>query len=161
MPAFLKLGDIKGASTDSGHQDWIRIDSMSAPVMRSIPQGAKDQQRARGETTIGDIVIVKQVDKATTKLVEATANGKFIPEAQIDFCTTINGKQEPYLTYKLKNVIVTSYSFHGQGTGDTLPTDEITLGYTDVEWNYVVLDPNTGANKGNVPAKYSLGQSKS
>ena len=161
MPAFLKLGDIKGESTDTGHPDWIRIDAMSSPIMRSIPQGAKDQQRARGETTLGDISISKQVDKSTPNLLAACANGKFIPEVQVNFCTTVKGKQEPYMTYKLKNVVVTSHSFHGVGDGSSLPTEEITLGYTEVDWNYVVIDPNTGANKGNVPAKYQLGKGAS
>jgi type VI secretion system secreted protein Hcp len=160
MPAFMKVGDIKGAATDSNHSDWIRIDSMKSPIRRSIPGGAVDQQRARGETKLGDVVVIKQVDMATTKLAEACATGKFISEVQIDFCTTVNGKNEPYLTYKLSNVIVTGHNFNGQADGNVLPTEEITLGYTDIEWNYIVVDPEKGTKKSNVPAKYSLGKHK-
>jgi type VI secretion system secreted protein Hcp len=154
MPAFLKLGDIKGEATDQDHKDWIRMDSMSHPITRSIPQGAKDQQRSKGETTLGDIVIVRQLDKSSTKLSEACASGKFFDAAQIDLCSTIKGKQQPYLTYALKNVIVSSYSFHGNGSGDPLPSEEVTLGFTAIEWTYIILDPNTGDSKGNVPGKY-------
>ncbi len=160
MPAFLKIGDLKGASTDQDHKDWVIIESMSAPIHRSIPQGAKDQQRARGETTLGDVVVVRQLDKSSTKLAEACATGKFFPEVEIHMCSTIKGKQEPYLKYKLSNVIITSYGFHGNASGSPLPSEEVTLGFTEVEWTYVVLDPNTGDAKGNVPGKYNPGSGK-
>lgn len=160
MPAYIKLGDIKGESTDSGHKEWAIIESMSSAVHRSIPQGARDQQRTKGETSLGDIVVVRQLDKSSTKILEACANGTFFKEVQIDFCTTVGNKQEPYLTYKLKNVIITSHSFHGNSSGSPIPTEEVTLGYSEIEWNYVVLDPDTGAKKGNVPAKYNPSQGK-
>ena len=128
MPAFLKLGDIKGEATDNDHKDWIIIASMSSPLFRAVPEGAKDAQRTKGETTLGDIVVVRELDKSSTKLQEACANGTFFNEVEIHFCTTVKNKQEPYLTYKLKDVIVTSYSFHGNSSGDPLPTEEVTLG---------------------------------
>ena len=88
-------------------------------------------------------------------------NGTFFPEVEIHFCATIKNKQEPYLTYKLQNVIVTGYGFHGNATGSPLPSEEVTLGYSEVEWNYITLDPETGDKKGNVPAKYNPAKGKS
>jgi len=161
MPAFVKIGDIKGEATDNDHKDWIIIESMSSPLFRSIPEGAKDSQRTKGDTTLGDIVVVRQLDKSSTKLQEACANGTFFGEVEIHFCTTMTNKQEPYLTYKLKDVIVTSYGFHGNSSGDPLPSEEITLGYTEVEWTYITIDPKTGDKKGNVPAKYNPGKGAS
>lgn len=158
MPAFMKLGDIKGESTDAGHKDWILLESMSSPVYRSVSEGAKDMQRSRGETTLGDVVVVRQLDKSSTKLQEACANGTFFSEVEIHLCTQVKNKAEPYLTYKLKDVIVTSYSFHGTASADPLPSEEISLGYTEVEWTYVVIDPKTGDKKGQVPAKYNPGK---
>ena len=110
MPAFMKLGDIKGEASDQDHKDWIIIESMSSSIFRSIPSGAKDQQRTKGETTLGDIVCVRQLDKSSTKLQEACANGTFFKEVEVHFCTTVKNKQEPYLTYKLSDAIVSSYS---------------------------------------------------
>ena len=77
MPAYIKLGDIKGEATDDGHKDWILIESMSSPIFRSIAEGAKDSQRTKGQTTLGDIVCVRQLDKSSTKLQEGCANGTF------------------------------------------------------------------------------------
>ena len=160
MPAFLKMGDIKGEATDQNHKDWILLESLSSPIFRSIPAGAKDQQRTKGETTLGDIVVVRQLDKSSTKLQEACAAGKFFNDVEVHFCTTTKNKQEPYLKYKLKDVIVTSYSFHGNSSGSPLPSEEVTLGFTEAEWTYVVIDPNTGDPKGNVPGKYAPGTGK-
>lgn len=161
MPAFLKLGDIKGQATDADHKDWIILQSLSGAIYRSIPENARDQQRTQGSTVLGDVVIVRELDISSTKLQEACANGTFFSEVQIDLCSTIGNKQEPYLQYKLKNVIVTSYSFHGTASGDPLPTEEVTLGYSEVEWNYIVLNPETGKKGGNVPGKYNPAKGKS
>jgi type VI secretion system secreted protein Hcp len=155
MPAFLKLGDIKGEATDTEHKDWIHIISMNSPIVRSIPEGAKDQQRARGDTALGDIVVIRPLDKSSTKLAEACASGKFFADAEIHLCTTVKGKQEPYLRYVLNNVIVTSYSFHGNASGDPPPNEQITLGFTHIEWHYHIIDPATGDKKGTVPGKYA------
>jgi type VI secretion system secreted protein Hcp len=161
MPAYMKLGDIKGEATDTDHKDWIIIESMSSPMYRSIPEGAKDQQRTKGETTLGDIVVVRQMDKSSTKLQEACANGTFFKEVEIHFCTTVKNKQEPYLTYKLSDVIVSSYSFHGNSSGSPLPSEQVTMGFTKAEWTYITVDPKTGDKTGQVPAKYDPGTGRS
>jgi len=161
MPAFMKLGDIEGQATDKGHDKWIIIQSMSSPIYRTIPESARDQQRTQGSTVLGDIAVVRELDKSSTKLQEACANGKFFPEVQIHFCATLGNKQEPYLTYTLKNVIVTSYSFHGNASGSPLPSEEVTLGYSEIEWNYIVIDTDKGTTGGNVPGKYNPGKGQS
>ncbi len=161
MPAYVKLGDIKGEATEADHKDWIIIESMSAGVSRSIPPGAKDHQRARGETSLSDVSVVRQLDKSSTKLQEACANGTLFPEVEVHFCTTVKNKQEPYLKYLLKNVIVNGYGFSGNSSGDPLPTESVSLTFTEVEWTYVVIDPETGDKKGQVPGKYSPAKGRS
>jgi type VI secretion system secreted protein Hcp len=160
MPAFAQIGDIQGEATDTNHKNWIIVHSMSSGIVRSIPVSAKDQQRTKGETSLGDIVVVRHIDKSSPKLAEACATGKFFPAVQIDFCSTVKGNQQPYLQYQLKNVIITGYSFSGNATGDPIPSEQLTLGYTDIQWTYVVLDPQTGDNKGQVPGKYNPSTSK-
>jgi type VI secretion system secreted protein Hcp len=134
---------------------------MSAPIHRSIPQGARDQQRTKGETTLQDVQIVRELDKSSTKLQEACAQGKFFKEAVIEFCTTTDNKQEPYLQYKLTDCIISSYSFSGTASGQPLPTEAFTLNYTKAEWTYFTVDPKTGKPKGNTPGKYEPGAGKS
>ncbi len=161
MGAYMNLNSIKGESTDANHQQWIIIENASKSIHRSIPEGAKDQQRSRGNTTCGDVVVTRQMDATSTKLSEASANGTFFPQVQIDFCTQVKNKQEPYYSFKLKNVIMSNYTVNLNESGNPIPTETVTLAYTDVEWNYVKIDPKTGENKGNVPGRFSPGASTS
>ena len=160
MAAFMEFQGIPGEATDSEHKDWIIIQSLSAPIMRTIPDGSKDHQRTRGETILGDIVVLRELDKSSVKLQEACATGKFSPVVNIHFTTDVQGKSEPYLKYKLTDVIISSYSFHGTSSGDPLPTEELTLAYSEVEWTYIQIDPKTGQPKGQVPGKYNPGANK-
>lgn len=149
--AYMKLGDIKGEATDTDHKDWIIIESMSSPIFRAlVTDPATGTQRRRGDVVLGDITCVKELDKSSPKLAESLCNGTHFPEVTIHLTTEVTGsdgttRQEPYLKYKLTNVIISSYSFHGSASGDPLPSEEVTLGYTEVEWTYVVLDEDTQA----------------
>jgi len=158
MAAFAKIGDIEGQSTDQDHDKWINIESISAPISRSIEEGATDTARSRGTITMGDIALSRPLDKSSVKLAEACAKGIFIKEVDIHLTTQVKEKEEPYLKYKLKNVIVTSYSFHATASGSPQPSETITINFTDIEWTYVVIDLETGDKKGNVPGKYSPGK---
>jgi len=158
MSAFMEIKGIDGQATDQGHKNWILIESMSSPIMRSIPSGAVDVQRTQGETTLGDVVVVRSLDKSSVKLQEACAEGKFLKKVEIDFCNTVASKEEPYLKYILNDVIVTSYSFHGSASGSPLPSEQVTLNYGSVTWTYIILDPKTGDQKGQVSVDYDPGE---
>jgi type VI secretion system secreted protein Hcp len=158
MAAFMQMKGIDGESTDKQHDKWIMIESLSSAIHRSITDGARDMERVRGRTTCADVVIVRQLDKSSTKLEEACANGSFYDQVEIHFCTTVQDKNEPYLKYTLHDAIVTSYSFHGNAESQPRPSESITLGYTKVEWEYVEIDPKTGKKKGSVPASYDPGK---
>lgn len=160
MPAFMKLKDVPGESTDQDHDGWVRIESMSSPINRTIGSGAKDNERTRGETILGDVTVVRELDKSSVKIQENCAKGTFFKEVEIHFCATFGSKQVPYLTYKLANVLITSYSFHGTAAGSPLPTEQVTLGYTKAEWNYIILSPEDGSNLGNIPGSYEPATSK-
>jgi len=157
----MKADPIKGQITDAGHKDWIEVKSMGAPIFRSIPQGAKDTQRTQGDTTPGDIVIVRNLDTSSVKLQEACANGTFFKVVEIHFTTQVNNKQETYLSYKLENVIISSYSIHVNDKGDPNASEEITMAYTKVEWTYTVVDPKTGNKQSTVPGKFDPGLNQS
>lgn len=153
MPGFMQIAGLPGESTDATHQGWIRIDELSGVITRSIQPGAKDQMRSRGETTLGDIRVNRQTDKSSAKLFEACAAGKLFPTVQIDLCTTIGGKQQTFISYTLKNVIVSNYAL--SGASDDAPKEGVSLAFSAIDWVYTVVDPDTGATKGQVPASYN------
>lgn len=158
MAAFLKIGDIKGEATDSEHKDWVRIQSFASPMHRTIQQGARDAQRSRGETVLGDINISRELDSSSVKLQEACASGKYFKEVEIHITNEVKGKQEPYLKYKLSDAIVTSYAVNANGRD--VPLEDVTINFSEAEWTYVTIDPKTGDKKGQVVGKYNPGTAK-
>jgi type VI secretion system secreted protein Hcp len=156
MAGYMKLKDIEGEGGEGGHKGWVLIESMSSPIYRSITEGAKDQERARGSTTAGDIVVVRKVDKSSPKLQNLCFTGKVNKEVLIDFCAEANNKEEPYMQWKLENVIVSSYSIHAHESGSPVPTEEVTMNYTKVEFKYIVLKKDTLEPAGNVVSTFDL-----
>ncbi|MCH2131726.1 MAG: type VI secretion system tube protein Hcp [Pirellulaceae bacterium] len=73
---------------------------------------------------------------------------------EIDFCTTIKNKEEPYFQIKLSDVIITQHSFQASSSADPLPTEEVALGFSKIEWTWNVIDPRTGDGQGKVATKY-------
>jgi len=160
MAAYMKLGDIKGDVSNPDHKGWIEIQSYQAPILRSIASGARNQGRTQGETSLGDIIVVKLLDRSSTKIQEACAKGDFQKEVLLHLTTDVQGKEEPYLKYKLENVIISSYGFHGNASGSPLPTEDLSLNYTKATWTYVVINKDTGKKEGNVETMYDKEQAK-
>ncbi len=159
MPLYLKLGDIKGESPEANHKEWIVVESMSNPIHRSIQGDARGAQRARGTTTLGDIILSRKLDKSSVKIAEAVASGRYFPEAELHLTSVLNGKEESIINYKIFNVLTTSYAFHGTGEQKSPPSEEISLNYTKIEWTYFVFDEQ-GKPKGKVPAEFDLEKSQ-
>lgn len=157
MGLFIKIDGIEGEATDKAHDKWILADSASLPVFRSIPSGAVDQQRTKGETSLGDISFVRQLDKSSPKLFEATTLGKFNKQVSVEFTTTTGGKTETYLKWLLENVIFTGYSVHGNASGEPMPSEQVSCNFTKITYTYTEFDNKTGSKKGNVEAKYEPG----
>ena len=158
MAAYLKADPIKGQITDKGHEQWIEIKSMGSPIFRSIAQGAKDTQRTQGDTTLGDIVLVRNLDTSSVELQKACADGTPFKKMEIHFTTQAKNKQETYLAYVLENVIITSYSIHVNEKGDPTASEEVTLAYTKVEWTYTRINPDNFNKETPVRASYEVGK---
>ena len=137
MPAYIKLPGITGECNEQSHQGWIEVESVSLPIYRSIQAGAVGVQRSCGETSLGDISVVKSWDSSTPDLASACSNGKFLNEVTIHLCSTINDKNVTNLEVKLQNAIISNYSFSAVGNLDPVPTEQISLNYTSIEWNYM------------------------
>ncbi len=144
--AYLKLGDIKGEALDStpssgakhkgendvlawswgsavgtsdkDHKKWIDIQSMSTPM------AAQGRPKSSAQ---GTLRLRGHLDKSSTKLQEACANGTYFDEIEIAIPT--NDKREPYLKYKLERVFVTSYSISRPPATTQPPTEEVMFSY--------------------------------
>jgi type VI secretion system secreted protein Hcp len=157
--AYMKFDGVDGECQDEHHKDWITIESLSHAIVRG--GGLTGQSRRRGDVVLGDVVCVKELDKASPKIAESVCTGRVFPKVEIEFTrstTSPDGTDGPvtYLKYELTNVMVTSYSFHGNAAGDPLPTEEITLNFEEIKVTYTEQDKSTGQPKGNVEYSWKV-----
>lgn len=135
LPAVQK---VRGAANtaDDKHKEWIEISSWSF--------GASNPTRAGREAStpsVSEIVVTKTMDKSTPKLAEGVCKGKMTQE--LNKKTTHNGDQ--YYVVKLTDVMVSSWQVSGQGSGEPIPTESISLNFTKIEWNYTPQNPESPA----------------
>ena len=79
-----------------------------------------------------DLVIVKELDKASPKLNVACASGKHIPEARLEI-TSAGGSQRGLLVIKLRNVVIARIVEQPAVGGDR-PTEAVTFTCESIEW---------------------------
>ncbi len=87
-----------------------------------------------GGVAIQDLSVTKWVDAASPNLMNACATGKHISEATLEIRQAGEDVQE-YLVITLENCIVENVSPQGSA-GDAAPTEELTLSYEKVSWEY-------------------------
>lgn len=128
---YLKIGDIKGESTERAHKDWILIES--------INQGLEQQQqvmtgssRRRATVILKDLIITKKLDKATPKLMEMCSKGQVIPKLELDMIA--NGKV--YYKITLNNVRISGITTSTVCDSDCELVDEVSISYTKITWEY-------------------------
>ncbi len=143
LAAFLKIEGIVGDSTDPGHDDWILINA-ATPIFRSIPRGAVDQQRPRGETSLGEVTFTRQMNKDSPRLMEACALGKFNKNIVVEFTIPVSGIEVPYLKYEFRNLAFASYAVHAESSGPETTTETLKLTYKSAELRSFRVNPDTG-----------------
>ncbi|MEW6730064.1 MAG: type VI secretion system tube protein Hcp [Acidobacteriota bacterium] len=156
IDTFLKIEGIDGESTDEKHKKEIEVLSFSWSVSQptsASPSTAGSLSAERAQ--FGDLVIVKAIDKASPKLMEACCSGEHLKSARLEMCRA-GGDKEPYMEYKLTDVLVTSVRPGGSGHGETVPLEEISFAYGKIEWKYTKLNVETGKAAGAVPGGWDL-----
>lgn len=160
---YIKIGDIKGESTDADHPDWIEIQNISTGV--TLPFSNSSYSATKGGTNAGRadfdyITFSKFMDTATVKLLEKCGTGKTSPEAEIHFCQAGDDtKKHTYLTIKLKDVIIANYSVSASKQDVDRPMESISVAYGNIEYGYKNLE-NEGKAGAEIKFEYSLKENK-
>lgn len=80
-----------------------------------------------GKAQLGDLQVVKKVDKASPKLFQACATGTHYPKATLRLNRGGDKPSSGYLVITLEDVLITNVQLGG--SGDDLPTEQVTLNY--------------------------------
>lgn len=132
--AYMKIEGIDGESAHpGGGEGWIIIESLSAPMQRT----------SSGSTTLGDVVIMKELDKASPKLMESLCTGGTIPDVTISLTRVLStGEEKEYYRMTLTNVHLKGNTISLGGatsSSDQIPRENFSLNYIQVEWTYFVI----------------------
>lgn len=146
---YLKLGDIKGESTDAKHKDWIIIQSFSQGLSKQ--SAATGAARMRSAVIMKDFVVTKKIDMSSPKLMEAAVKGQVIPEVILELTTS---GRNTFYTVKMTNVLISSYSTSGDTGGNAPVMEEMSLNFEKIEWTY------TDSKGGSTTASYNVATNK-
>ncbi|MEO5675956.1 MAG: type VI secretion system tube protein Hcp [Usitatibacter sp.] len=100
---FLRLGDIKGESTDAKHKDQIDILSFTQSFINSADFSSGGGAGV-GRVQCGPITLMKNIDKSSPLLLKGVATGQHFKDAVISFQAD---RATEYYSITASNVIVT------------------------------------------------------
>lgn len=129
--AFLKIDGIPGESPDAKHKDEIQLESFSWGATQTGTM-AFGGGGGSGKVAMQDFHFVMKANKASPKLLLTCATGEHIKKAVLT-CRKAGKDQQDYYKVTLTDVLVSSYQ---AGGGGDLPTDQISLNFAKVEFEY-------------------------
>ncbi|MFD0696693.1 Hcp family type VI secretion system effector [Paenibacillus sp. GCM10027628] len=130
---ILVLDGIKGESRDQRVKDGIDVYSFSFGATNPVISGPLNNGR-QGKPTFSDFSFMKSFDTASLPLLKNLATAHSIASGTLYF---FNNSNTPYLTIKLKNIMVTSVQYSGAETEKI--TESLSLNAADIQFEYIAL----------------------
>ena len=137
---FLKLEGIDGESSDSKHKGEIDLESFSFGATQ-VGAHAGGGGGGAGKVSMQDFHFVMKVNKASPKLFLACATGEHIKKAPLP-CRKAGKEQREFYLVKMEDLLVSSYQTGGSSHGDVIPTDQISLNFSKIEFEYKTQKPD-------------------
>lgn len=153
MSIFVNYEGVKGEASDSGHKQWMDVETISWGVGRNITSSTSTQgDRESSNATIHDLQITRLMDSATPKLFieSCCGTGK---EVVIHLTKTGTGSgTDVFMEYTLKNALISNYVVDANTDGTKRPSETLTISFVDVEVKYTPYDED-----GNAEASIAVG----
>jgi len=151
---FLKLGDIKGESTDSAHEGEIDVLSYSWGMSQSGTTHMGGGGGA-GKVSVQDLSITKYVDAASHAVILACCIGTHYDEALLTVRKAGGDSPLEYIKLTMKELIVTSITTGGSGGEDRI-TETISLNFAEFKFEYQEQDDKGAAKGGAKEAAWNI-----
>jgi type VI secretion system secreted protein Hcp len=131
VDVFLKIPGYEGESSDSKHKNEIEVLSWSWGVAQTGTAGFGGGGGA-GKANFQDLNFMHNVDKSSTKLMNACATGEHIKEATLTV-RKAGKEQQEYLIVKMSDIIVSSVQ---PSMSTEHPTESVSFNYSKIEFDY-------------------------
>ena len=159
MPIYMKIDGVDGSVTEADHTGWVELNSFQWGVGRGIstPVGSAANREA-SLPSISEIVVTRQMDKASSNLFDLSVSDATGKAVQIDFVQTATGGSGNivYLHYELENALISGYSLSSGGND---PSESISINFTKISQKWTDYD---AANQNPTPTVkgYDLANAK-
>src|ERR1041385_8291781 len=70
------------------------------------------------------------------------------------------GDKQPFMNYKMTDVLITSVHPGGTGKGEAIPLEEVSISFGKIEWKYTQTKVQGGRAAGNVAGGWDLKTNK-
>ncbi|MFT4550994.1 MAG: type VI secretion system Hcp family effector [Pseudoalteromonas tetraodonis] len=122
---------IEGESTAPDHGGWIDVLSVGL----AAEEGINTSATRRGVPQVKPVIVTKRIDKSSPLLAKSAITGQTFPQVTIKL--PLDGAHPGFIV-TLYDVVVDSYntSLFISTASDEKPTEEVTFGYTKIEWTY-------------------------
>jgi type VI secretion system secreted protein Hcp len=142
---FLKLDGVQGESRDEKHPNEIQVHDIQFGLQQegSMHYGGGG---GTGKVNFHDVSFSKKFDFASPVLMGYCANGKHIPKGLV---TIRKAGEHPleFLKIKLEDIIVSSMSSSGFGSGDGI--EHLSLNFAKVHFEYTSQKQDGSKDKTN------------
>jgi type VI protein secretion system component Hcp len=150
MAIYMKLSKITGPVATGPFADTIELTSFTAGASRHLSQPSRSEQnRGHAEADIDMVFVSKMWDGVSSaKLFQSLVKGDMDLTATISF-TNADSPAATYLEVALTNVALARYGIRGAGgTATDLPTEDLTLSFTAMQWTPYTIGSDKKAKKG-------------
>jgi type VI secretion system secreted protein Hcp len=161
---YMKLEGIEGNVTSKGHQHWIELDSISFHTQRALnTHSGRVANRETSLPQLSDFTVSKLMDKTSPLIFNEAVVGRAMPEVIIHLVTT-NNMANPYMEYRLYNVIVRSYEVLSESASEDknkavraigYPMEVFCLNFDKIEMKFTPFDENHKPQSP-IPSGYDL-----
>ena len=121
-------GQIPGESKVNKFND--KIDCLAVSCFVDLPVTPQSAQRVQGNSKHGEILIVKEIDKATSKLYLACAQGKNCKKAKIHLFRMLEGELKEFFRFDMDEAYISRVSI--EPTVDNLRNEGRALFWDEV-----------------------------
>jgi type VI secretion system secreted protein Hcp len=133
---FLDLKGIEGESKDQTFSKIMDITGFSWGVSNA-GSGGYGGGSGVGKVSVGDVSVMKRVDKASAYLIGLCAQGKHIDSGTIHVRKAGGDNPLEYLTYTMNEVFITSVQ-QSDASGADVAQESISLNFSKIQVSYKV-----------------------
>jgi len=131
---YLRIEGIVGESHSIGHVGEIDIEAWNWGETQSGTHSGGGGGGA-GKVVMQDFHCVAKIGKQSGKLLLACACGTHIKSAVL-ICRKAGKTPQEFLSIKLTDLLVSSFQTGGSGHSDIVPTDQFSINFSKIEYNY-------------------------